>query len=120
MFKEQMNKLKSIILKKPEEKEKTNKPNKTNKRKIENLVVFLIILIITIIAINAILGGEPKENKKEDSSYKVLADVQKAGKEEKEDELEKRLENILETMVGVRRSKSTNHIHPVKWSSRNV
>lgn len=113
MFKEQMNKIKSMILKKPEEKEETNKLSKTNKRKIENLVVFLIILIITIIAINAILGGKPEETKKEDSSYKVLADMQKTSNDEKEDELEQRLENILETMVGVRKSKSTNHIHPV-------
>lgn len=94
MFKEQMNKLKSLIPKKTEE-------GKTNKRKIENLVVFLVILIITLIAINAILGNDEKETKKEESSYKVLADIQASNNETYEDELEKRLENILETMVGV-------------------
>lgn len=94
MFKEQMNKLKSLIPKKTEE-------GKTNKRKIENLVVFLVILIITLIAINAILGNDEKETKKEESSYKVLADLQTTNSENYEDELEKRLENILETMVGV-------------------
>lgn len=60
MFKEQMNKIKSLYLKKTEGKgeekeERLKEGGKTNKRKIENMAVFLIILIVTLIAINAIL-----------------------------------------------------------------
>lgn len=99
MFKEQMNKIKSLIVKKPE---KNEEDDKTKKRKIENLVAFLIILIITLIAINAILGGSNKgEGKEEDQgAFKVLAD--KENKDKTDDELEEKLENILTTMVGVR------------------
>ena len=99
MFKEQMNKIKSLIIKKPEE---CKEDDKTKKRKIENLVAFLIILIITLIAINAILGGSnKKESKEEDQgAFKVLAEKEKNSKVD--DELEERLENILTTMVGVR------------------
>ena len=52
MFKEQMNKLKSLIIKNTNEE---GQGKKTNKRKIENLVFFLVILIVTLIAINTIL-----------------------------------------------------------------
>ena len=60
MFKEQINKIKSLYLKKTEGKgeekeERLKEGGKTNKRKIENMAVFLIILIVTLIAINAIL-----------------------------------------------------------------
>lgn len=60
MFKEQMNKIKSLYLKKTDEKtdpkdEKLEEKGKTNKRKIENMAVFLVILIVTLIAINGIL-----------------------------------------------------------------
>ena len=105
MFKEQMNKIKSLVLKKTDESEEGEKPVKTNKRKIENLVVFLVIAIVTLIAINAILSNGEKDVKKdEDDSYKILADIEKSNKNNYDDELEKRLENILETMVGVRKS----------------
>lgn len=52
MFKEQMNKLKSLVIKNTSEE---GESGKTNKRKIENLVFFLVILIVTLIAINTIL-----------------------------------------------------------------
>lgn len=105
MFKEQMNKIKSLVLKKTDESEEGEKPVKTNKRKIENLVVFLVIAIVTLITINAILSNGEKDVKKdEDDSYKILADIEKSNKNNYDDELEKRLENILETMVGVRKS----------------
>ena len=42
MFKEQMNKIKSLILKNNEETKEEGK----NKKKIENLVAFLVIIII--------------------------------------------------------------------------
>lgn len=96
MFKEQMNKLKSLIPKKIDEKD-----GKTNKRKIENLAFFLVVLIITLIAINSIMGNDKKETKKDEGGYKVLADIEASNNVTYEDELEKRLENILETMVGI-------------------
>lgn len=110
MFKEQMNKIKSLIIKKPENVEQEEK---TKKRKIENLVVFLVILIITLIAINVILGGNDKSETKqeEQGAFKVLAD--KENKDKADDELEKRLENILTTMVGVRKGKCISNIYKV-------
>ena len=104
MFKEQMSKIKKLLTQKVGEEEEKVKDGKQNKRKIENLVVFLIILIVTLIAINAILSGNEKETqgKNEDSSYKMLAELSGKEKESLDDELEQRLENILETMVGVR------------------
>lgn len=122
MFKEQMNKIKKMFTQKvgEGEEDEKQKDGNQNKRKIENLVVFLIILIVTLIAINAILSGNDKETqgKNEDSSYKMLAELPK--KENEEDQLEERLENILETMVGVRKSKSFNYIYKIKRSSCNV
>ena len=112
MFKEQMNKIKSLIKVNNDNGEEGIK-EKPNKRKIENLVVFLIILIITLIAINTILGKgkDKKSDQTEQSAYKVLAEYQDNKNETYDDELEKRLENILETMVGVRKSTCTNYIH---------
>ena len=101
MFKEQMNKFKSLILKKTEG---NDDEKKSNKRKIENLVVFLVILIITLIVINTILNNNEVDVKKDDESgYKVLANLGTTDEEDYDDELEKRLENILATMVGVRK-----------------
>lgn len=108
MFKEQMQKLKNLIPKKLEKGEGEEKPNK---RKIENLVAFLIILIITLIAINSILGKDkPSNDKEEQGTYKVLADVGNSD-ENYNDVLEKRLENILETIVGIRKSKCSYNVH---------
>lgn len=99
MFKEQMNKLKNLLPKKTENGEGGEKPNK---RKIENLVAFLIILIITLIAINSILGKKETSNDKDEpGAYKVLADTKDID-DSYDDALEKRLENILETIVGIR------------------
>lgn len=47
------------------------------------------------------MGSEKKETKKDEGGYKVLADIPASNNETYEDELEKRLENILETMVGI-------------------
>lgn len=71
MFKEQMNKIKSLVLKKVDDYKGKEIPNK---RKVENLVVFLIILIITIIAINSIIKNDKPKTKDEQSPYKILAD----------------------------------------------
>lgn len=98
MFKEQMNKLKSLIQKNTGTV--NDGENNPNKRKIENLIVFLIILIVTLITINSILSKDKEKPKEEEtSSYKTLADVKVKNDEEYDDALEKRLENILETMA---------------------
>ena len=102
MFKEQMNKIKDLIVK------NTYNGNETSndKKKIENLVFFLVILIITLIVINTILkkGGTDKNNTSE-SPYKELAKETIISSSEKSssDELEKKLETILSTMAGVGR-----------------
>lgn len=107
MFKEQMNKLKDILVKNPMERPE----GKKDKKKIENLVAFLIILIITLIAINAILKDDKKKEENIDSAYKELAqDLKITDKSSKQDELEEKIESILETMSGVRKSKSISHI----------
>ena len=81
MIKDQINKFKSLILKKQTKKEKKIHFGKPNKRKIENLVVFLIILIITLIVINSILNDKEVDVKKDDdSSYKVLANLDELGR----------------------------------------
>lgn len=104
MFKEQMNKIKEFILSKKEHVTGEKKLDKLNKRKIENLVVFLVILIITLIIINSILSNNKKEVKEDESPYKVLANDSSLNPQatSEKDDLEKRLEKILETMVGVR------------------
>lgn len=67
-------------------------------KKIENLIFIFIILIITLITINSIL----KEDKKEKRNFENEIGVELASKEELEDEnLEKKLENILEKIEGV-------------------
>ena len=75
MFKEQMNKIKSMILKKPEVKEGEGK---TNKRKIENLAVFVVILIVTLIIINLIWGESPKTQKEPTSDPNKKLAVRRA------------------------------------------
>ena len=100
MFKEQMKKFKKIFFK---EKTEEETERKTDKKKIENLVVFLILLIITLISINIIIKKEDGTTQKdEQSAYKVLADME--SKNSKPDELEERLEEILSTIEGVRKS----------------
>lgn len=83
-----------------------NKKNKNdNKKNIENLVVFLALLIITIIAINTIFG-EKKEQKEDDTSYKVLAEqvdpnINSNKIESNEYNLQDELKDILSKIQGV-------------------
>lgn len=105
MFKEQMNKIKSLISKKEEDS-----TNKNGKKKIDNLFAFLIILIITLIAINFILKSDEPKSENVNSPYKELAEEGRKEEENVDDELETRIENILGTMSGVRKSKSTCYI----------
>lgn len=69
-------------------------------KKVENLISFLIILIITVIVINKILNSEESSTSED---YKNEIGVELAsGKEEKSpNDLEKRLENILNKISGV-------------------
>ena len=104
MFKEQMNKIKSFIVKNTYNGEETNK----DKKKVENLVTFLIIIIITLIIINNILKkDENSKNNTTESPYKELAreTINASSDNTSTDELEKKLENILSTMVGARQGK---------------
>lgn len=101
MFKEQMNKIKALIVRNTCEESS----GKFNKKKMENLVVFLIILIVTLIVINTILNGDEKnKNETKDSLYKELATETgvSTSKSYNSDELENRIEHILSTMSGVR------------------
>ena len=80
-----------------EEKEgkETNK-----KRQIENIIVFIIILIITVIIINNMWSTDKTESKENTShSGKVLAETN-AGTTTTDD-LETKLEDILESISGV-------------------
>ena len=70
------------------------------KRKIENIVVFIIILIITVLIINNILSKEDDSTNYD--SNKVLASTSSEKEVSTEtDDLEKELEDILETINGV-------------------
>lgn len=100
MFKEQMEKIKSLVVK---------KEGGNNKKSIENLVVFLIILIITIIAIN-VIWKEDKTNDSVNQSTNTLTkqlaqNDQNIGFVDEEgtleEDLEKKLENILTKIDGV-------------------
>lgn len=74
---------------------------KDKKKQIENIVVFIIILIITVLIINTMWSSDKKENKKNnDTSSKTLASVTST-EATKQDDLEDRLENILQSINGV-------------------
>lgn len=111
MFKEQMNKIKALIVRNTYEEG----GGRFDKRKIENLVVFLIILIVTLIVMNTILNGDKKnKNETKESLYKELADdTTSVNKVSKSDELEERIEHILGTMSGVRQGKCFGYIFSV-------
>ena len=105
MFKEQMNKIKALIVRNAYDEEKVD----NKKRKLENLVAFLIISIITIIIINTILNDD-KNNKNDikESTYKELAVEE--NNTSFSNELEDKIENILGTMSGVRKGKCFSFI----------
>lgn len=66
-----------------------------NNKKVENIIFFIIVLIITIIIINSIWQKE--DNVSNESIDEVLVSNNNNVKQE----LEERLENILETIKGV-------------------
>lgn len=76
--------------------------NLNSKKGIENLVIFLVLVIIVMIVINGVFNEEEK-NIMPTSNIQVV--------NEKEDTLEKKLENILTTINGVRKSKSNDFLY---------
>ena len=111
MFKEQMNKIKALIVRNNYEESS----GRFDKKKMESLFVFLIILIVTLIVINTILNGDKKEkNETRESLYKELAsDTATTSKSTKNDELEEKIEHILGTMSGVRESECLDYIFSI-------
>ena len=93
MLEEKRNKLKEMF---------SLKMEGNNKKKIENLVVFVIILIITIVVINTIWNGETEiaENTQTNTD-KVLAKLESNEEEESSNNLEQKLEVILQNIEGV-------------------
>ena len=77
---------------------KKSEEGKDKKKQIENIVVFIIILIVTVLIINNMWSGEKEESKDDivDDS-KVLAQTSNT----QQDNLEKKLEDILESINGV-------------------
>lgn len=81
---------------------KSKNPETQSKKKIENLIFLIIVLVITLIVINSIWkeNDDEKEEKSQNTSTfnKVLvSDDEQIPKED----LEKKLENILETIKNV-------------------
>ena len=78
-------------------KKKDEQPDE--KRKIENIVAFIIILIITVLIINSMWPNDENNSNNNDTN-KVLAKTEISNTNNTED-LEKNLEEILETINGV-------------------
>ena len=74
---------------------------KDKKKQMENIIIFIIILIVTVLIINSMWSSDNSgsKNKTQDNS-KVLANNDADSTNEQED-LEAKLENILESMDGV-------------------
>lgn len=79
---------------------KKSEDGKDSKRQIENIIVFIIILIVTVLIINSMWSTDKKESEKDnENSSKVLAQMGTNASEK--DELENKLEEILESINGV-------------------
>ena len=78
---------------------KNDGEGKDKKRQIENIVFFIVILIVTVLIINNMWSSDKTENDETNSvSSKVLAETETT---EVKDDLEDRLEDILESISGV-------------------
>lgn len=83
---------------------KKNGEGNDKKKNIENIIVFIIILIITVLIINVMWSSDDNKSKnKSEDTTKVLAQTTTANEEQ--DNLENRLENILESINGVGKAK---------------
>lgn len=79
-----------------------SKTEKNGKKKVENMVVFVIILIFTIVAINYIWNdGKSKEESNAVPESQDTSEVVQVSNEVKQDDIEKKLENILSKIQGV-------------------
>ena len=77
---------------------KKSEDGNDKKRQIENIVVFIVILIITVIIINNMWSKDESEEDEElQDQTKVLAQKDVSS----QDDLEKKLEDILESINGV-------------------
>jgi len=77
---------------------KKSQEGNDKKKQIENIVVFIIILIVTVLIINTMWSSNEKENEDDvQQSSKVLAKTDSS----QQDNLEGKLEDILETISGV-------------------
>lgn len=80
---------------------KKNDNEKDKKRQMENIVIFIIILIITVLIINSMWSSDDNTNKENtQNSSKVLAQTNTSDTNE-QDDLEMKLEDILESINGV-------------------
>lgn len=80
---------------------KKSEDGKDKKRQIENIVVFIIILIVTVLIINNMwLSDDKKSEKNTQDASKVLAQTTITVNSE-QDDLEQKLEDILESINGV-------------------
>lgn len=78
---------------------KNDGEGKDKKRQIENIVFFIVILIVTVLIINNMWSADETEKDNTNSvSSKVLAETETT---EVKDDLEERLEDILESISGV-------------------
>mgnify|MGYP000059702898 FL=1 len=77
----------------------SNDNENKSKKKIENIVFLIIILIATLIIINIIWEDEKEPSDTTNSAGKVLADSSE--KDVSQNDLEKKLENILGTIKNV-------------------
>ncbi len=79
---------------------KKSEDENNKKKQIENIIVFIIILIVTVIIINNMWTSNNKSEKEEDNSNasKTLA---KTTQSTNQDNLEKKLADILESINGV-------------------
>ena len=79
---------------------KKSQEGKDKKKQIENIVVFIIILIITVIIINNMWSNDTEDEKKDiTDTSKVLAQTNSSNN--KQEDLSKSLEEILESINGV-------------------
>jgi len=76
---------------------KKSEDGKDKKKQIENIVVFIIILIVTVLIINNMWSGEEEIEDNTTDASKVLAQTTTNN----QDNLEKKLEDILESINGV-------------------
>lgn len=80
---------------------KKSEEGKDKKRQIENIVVFIIILIVTVLIINNMWLSDDKESeKKTQDTTKILAQTTTTVSGQ-QDDLEQKLEDILESINGV-------------------